>query len=143
MSQTQCRFVQVAHLAYVLFVYYLIPLVFTSSKVLQLINLCVITVMLTHWKASDDKCVLDTLEDQVCDQQNTRYRRYNWWMAPDRMTFSNGTQMFLSYAVTIALLTLNGYIVPVWIRILIFLFNQSIIYQFIPLRRLFSCNVPI
>lgn len=133
---TPCRRVQSIHLFYVVYVYYLAPYVLTSNYYVQLLNLLTIVAMLIHWKALDDTCVLDTVEEQHCNL--SKVKRYNHMLAPDRMTFSNGTQLHLTYACLFGLLRVFcNYTVPWWIRAFIFAFNYSVILYFIPLRELF------
>ena len=93
--------------------------------------------MLLSWKLSNDTCVLDTAEETNCDLRHVK--RYSSVISSDRLTFSNHTQLYLSYAVIIALLTLTGYIMPLYMRLIIIIFNQLIIYWFIPLRKLYPC----
>lgn len=134
----KCFFTQNIHFAYVLWVYYIAPFVYTHSATIQTINLVIIAAMLWSWKALGEKCILDSVEEEVCDLN--KVPRYNSLFAADRMTFSNSTQFGLSYAVFLTTLRLVGYTVPAAVRAFIFIFNQLTLRYFIPLKTLFPCQ---
>jgi hypothetical protein len=129
-----CAIIQASHLTYVLLVYYIIPFILTDVFACQLGNLIVISCMIIHWKLLDDNCVLDVAENKVCGSGS---KRYNYYMATSPLTFSNASQLFLSFAVLIGSLRVFYNIsVPVPIRVLILAFNYALIYNFIPLSHL-------
>ena len=126
-----CTITQASHLVYVVMVYYIIPILLTDSFPLQLGNLVVIACMVLHWKLLDDNCVLDIAENQVCDKGS---KRYNYYMATSPLTFSNASQLFLSFAVLVGgLRVFYNVTMPLPLRVFILALNYALIYNLIPL----------
>ena len=118
-----------------MFTYGIIPFVFGSVKILQLINIINISFLIIHWKLLGNECILDILEKKVCP--SVVYNMNNNSFGIDDLTFSNCIQLFLYSAIIISLSTLMYRPIPVNMRIIMLILNLSIVCFIIPLAKIY------
>ena len=130
-----CYLIKFIHICYILFTYGIIPFVFGSVKILQLINIINISFLIIHWKLLGNECILDILEKKVCPP--VVYNMNNNSFGIDDLTFSNCIQLFLYSAIIISLSTLMYRPIPVNMRIIMLILNLSIVCFIIPLAKIY------
>ncbi len=130
-----CYLVNGIHFIYIAVTYIIIPYAFGEWKLLQFINLLNISILIAHWWALNNNCILDLLAQKHCP--NTTYNKFNTrGIGIDDVTFTNVIQVFLASAIVIAIATLIREPIAFSVRCVMLFINLLIVLYIVRITRI-------